>query len=348
MVPASVSVRRLLLTALLGLSLPACQTAAPAVAPAPARETAPSTTARDSTASPAQPPALALNTLFHQQYESARKAYVSRLGTEERPVLLMKGTLTFQWRGKSTPYTVLTPRYHTLKAISHVPLTLYVAMLGDTGPTLAPETRTRFQDMRQLIAATLAELDAPASSTRSVLPPELLEGQRTLLHECDTLLAESLSRGRPTPERLERFVQSVRPAIVANARASARDELDQLHQAVSAIRSSLSPEQWARLAVIVNTSRQARAREISVQYFERLLGEPKQQEGASREERLVVVEAFGSREPLEVLGTHELDQDIGAGLFGDKLIMQSDLLAPYAAEYLDVLLPARAPASERH
>lgn len=348
MVPASVSVRRLLLTALLGLSLPACQSAASAVAPAPPREAAPSTVARDSAPVPAEQPVLALNTLFHQQYEAARKAYVSRLGTEERPVLIMKGTLTFLWRGKSTEYTVLTPRYHTLKAISHVPLSIYVAMLGNPGPTLDSDTQARFQSTRQLIAATLAELDTPASSTRSVLPPELLEGQRTLLRESDTLLAEMLSHGRPTPERLERFVQAVRPAIVANARASARDELEQLHQHVSAIRASLSPEQWAHLAVVVNASRQARAREISVQYFERLLDEPKQGEGASREERLVVVEAFGSRESLEVLGTHELDQDIGAGLFGDRFIMQSDLLAPYAAEYLDVLLPAHAPASEKH
>ena len=49
-----------------------------------------------------------------------------------------------------------------------------------------------------------------------------------------------------------------------------------------------------------------------------------------------------------MLGTHELDQDIGAGLLGDRRIMQSDLLAPYATEYLDVLLPPRAPAPEKH
>lgn len=204
---------------------------------------------------------------------------------------------------------------------------------------VAPETRALFQKTRRHIAEALAELDAPASSIRSLLPPELFEVQRTLLRESDTLLAESLSGSRPTPERLERFAQAVRPGVVANVRASAHDELEQLHPHVSAIRASLSPEQWARLSVVISTSRQARAREASLQYFERLLREPKMGEGASREERIVVLEAFGSREPLEALATHELDQDAAAWLFGDRFRLQSDLLAPYTTVYLDRLLP---------
>ncbi|MFY0566894.1 hypothetical protein ACN28E_24060 [Archangium lansingense] len=351
MLPARVSTFHLLRIALLGLSLSACQTAAPAVAPDSPPDAAPTSVERNSASAPAEQlaqPVRALNELFHQQYASARTDYVSRLGTEERPVLLMKGSLTLMWRGQRTQYSVFSSRYHTLKAISHVPLSIYVALPGNAGSTLAPETQARFQSTRQRIAEALATLDDPASSTRRVLPPELLEEQRTLLRESDTLLAESLSRGRPSPERLEQFVQAVRPALVANARAAARDELAQLHQHVSAIRASLSPAQWARLVVVISSSRQARAREVSLQYFERLLREPKQGEGASREERIVVVEAFGSREPLEALATHELDQDAAAGLLGDKFRLQSDLLAPYATEYLDELLPSTAPGLERH
>ncbi|MFE8601184.1 hypothetical protein [Archangium violaceum] len=338
MPPARVSTRLLLLSAFVGLCLTACQTAAPAVAPASPPDAAPTAAARSTTPAPAEQPLTALNALFHQQYSGARKAYTARLGTGERPVLLMKGTLTFLWQGKSTQYTVLSPRFHALKAFSHVPLSVSVALLGNTGSTLTPETQALFQSTRQRIAEALAELDAPTSSTRSLVPPELLDGQRTLLRESDTLLEECLSRGRPTPERLERFAQAVRPAVVANARASARDELDQLHQHVSAIRASLTPEQWSRLAVVIGTSRQARAREASLQYFERLLGEPKQEEGASREERIVVLEVFGSRDSLEALATHELDQDAAAWLFGDRFRLQSDLLAPYVTEYLDELL----------
>lgn len=341
MLPSRVSVRLLLLSAFVGLCLTACQTAAPAVAPASPPDAAPTAAARSTTPAPAEQPAqplTALNALFHQQYSGARKAYTARLGTKERPVLIMKGTLTFLWQGKSTQYTVLSPRYHALKAFSHVPLSVAVALLGNTGSTLTPETQGLFQSTRQRIAEALAELDAPTSSTRNLVPPELLDGQRTLLRESDTLLEECLSRGRPTPERLERFAQAVRPAVVANARASARDELEQLHQHVSAIRASLTPEQWSSLAVVIGTSRQARARETSLQYFERLLGEPKQEEGASREERIVVLEVFGSRDSLEALATHELDQDAAALLLGDRFRLQSDLLAPYVTEYLDELL----------
>ncbi|HEX8436524.1 hypothetical protein [Archangium sp.] len=360
-------IRRLLLAALLGAASAACQTAAPAVAPVPREGTAPvvQTPAQASSAQAERPgasqepvptltpssepvlelnglqdPVQALNGLFHQQYASTRAAYVARLGTEERPVLLMDGTLTLQWRGKDAQYPVLTPRYHALKALSHVPFGVYVELLGNAGPSLSEDTKARFQRTRELISAAQAVLEDPGSTTRRVLPPGLVEGQRTLLRESDALLAESLSRGRPSPERLARFVQAVRPLLIANVRASARDELDELHRHVGAIRASMTPEQWARVVVVISTSRQARAREGSLQYFERLLGEPPMGEGASKEGRIVVLEAFGSRKPLEVMGVHELDQDAAAGLLGDKRLLQSDLLSPYVAEYLGQLLPS--------
>ncbi|PTL75294.1 hypothetical protein [Vitiosangium sp. GDMCC 1.1324] len=347
---ASVVARHLLLAALLGLCSVACQTAAPAVAAvsaiapvspeAPAARTSSHDSKEPSGSSDAeQDPLKALNALFHQQYASARAAYVARLGTGERPVLLMDGTLTLSWQGKTTRYPVFTSRYHTLKALSHVPFSVYAGLLGNVGPEFSEETKERFRNTRELIPAVLAALDDPASTTRRDVPPELLDGARTLLRESDTLLAECLSRGRPTPERLSRFVQAVRPVLIAHVRAAARDELDQLHQHVRTIRSTMPPAQWERVVVVISVVRQARAREGSLQYFERLLGEPPTGEGASREGRIVVLEAFGSREPLEVMGVHELDRDSAAGLLGDPLLLQSDLLAPYAAEYLKQLLP---------
>ena len=346
---------RSLLLAALGLSLVACQAAAPAVRPVPEEAAAPAALAPSPEPRPSptlampqepvldlqgvQDPVLALNGLFRQQYASARAAYVARLGTEERPVLLMDGKLTLRWRGERTVYPVLSPRYHMLKALSHVPFSVYVALLGNTGPTLSEEVRTRFQRTRELLPAVLAALEDPESAPRKLVPAELLEGQRALLRESEALLAECLSKGKPSPERLARFVQAVRPPLIANVRASARDELDALHQHVGTVRTSMTPEQWGRVVVVVSTSRQARVRETSLQYFERLLGEPPMGEGASREGRIVVLEAFGSREPLEVMGVHELDQDAAAGLLGDKLLLQSDLLSPYAAEYLRQLLP---------
>jgi len=321
----------------------ACQTTAPAVvsgepqqATAPA---APSTHEAPEPAASANPdPLIALNALFHEQYAATRADYVSQLGTEQRPVLLMDGTLTLLWKGQSTKYPVLSPRYHTLKAIAHVPLATYVALLGGSGSTLPEQTTARLRRMRQLIPSVLEALEDPRSSVRGALPPELLGEQRTLLREADALLSEALTQGRPPPERLARFAQAVRPAIIASARASAREELEQLHQHVTTIRGLLGPEPWKRVVVVISTVRQARARETALQYFERVLGEPVAGEGASRESRIIVLEAFGSRKPLEVMGIHELDQDIASGLLGDPLLLQSDLLGPYAAEHLRQLL----------
>jgi hypothetical protein len=301
----------------------ACQTVAPSTAETPRP-----------VSSEKKEPLTELNGLFHQQYAAARDGYVSQLGTEERPVLLMNGTLTLHWKGQATKYPVLSPRYHTLKGISHVALATYVALLEGSGSSLPEETQGRLQRMRELIPAVQEALEDPRSSVRGAVPSELLGEQRTLLRESHALLSEALAQGRPSAERLARFAQAVRPAIIANARASAREELDRLHQQVTAIRSLLGPAAWKRVVVVISTVRQARAREASLQYFERVLGEPVAGEGASRESRIVILEEFGSRKPLEVLGTHALDQDIASGLLGDPLLLQSDLLGPYAAEYL--------------
>jgi hypothetical protein len=249
----------------------------------------------------------------------------------------MNGTLTLRWKGQSTDYPVLTSRYHTIKGISHTALATYVALLGDSGSALPEETKARMQRIRELIPAVQKELEDPSSPVRAAVPLELLGEQRTLLRESDAILSEALGQGRPSADRLARFAQAVRPAIVANARASARDELDQLHRHVTTVRGLLSPDEWKRVVVVISTVRQARAREISVQYFERVLGEPAAGEGASRESRIVVLEQFGSTKPLEVMGIHALDQDIAAGLLGDRFLLQSDLLGPYATEYLKQL-----------
>jgi hypothetical protein len=328
------------LSAVIALLLSAaCQTAAPAVVSGEAGQATPP--AAHSAAEPPRQaaaetpePLTELNGLFHQLYAGTRDAYISRLGTEERPVLLMSGTLTLHWKGQATKYPVLGPRYHALKSISHTVLATYVALLGGSGSPLSEETKGRLQRLREIIPAVQGALEDPRSSVRAAIPTELVGEQYTLLREAEALLAEALTQDRPSAERLARFAQAVRPAIVTNARAAARDEVDQLHQQVTAIRGLLGPEAWKRVVVVISTARQARSREVSLQYFERVLGEPVAGEGASRESRIVVLEAFGSRKPLEVMGIHELDQDIAAGLLGDRFLLQSDLLGPYAAEYL--------------
>src|SRR4051794_1180965 len=77
----------------------ACQTAAPAVVSGePPQATPPAAPGSHEAPGPAAAanaePLTALNGLFHEQYAATRADYVSRLGTEERPVLLMNGTLT--------------------------------------------------------------------------------------------------------------------------------------------------------------------------------------------------------------------------------------------------------------
>jgi hypothetical protein len=83
---------------------------------------------------------------------------------------------------------------------------------------------------------------------------------------------------------------------------------------------------------------QARAREIGIRYFERLLAEPVG-EGARNERRLVVAEGMiRGPEQYGLLATHLVDQAGASAIFNDALRLQSDVTADDGG-VLDSLLP---------
>ncbi len=91
-------------------------------------------------------------------------------------------------------------------------------------------------------------------------------------------------------------------------------------------------EEWGRLRVVVIGSQMPRRDNAAVQYFSRLLGEG----GEGR--RLVYAEAlYDEGRALNLLGTHQLDREVGAAFFGDPGRMERDLLGAAAAEYLRTL-----------
>jgi hypothetical protein len=286
-----------------------------------------------------------LNARFHADYDRVRAAHVERL--KAGPVLWMRGTqLIIQNQHTEQKHSVAGGTYHALKSISHAPFLLIVTLLGNEGPSLTETSRESLVHQRQLIADVLAALASAQPERRPPVPAELRQQELALLNATAALIDEVLTSGLPSRERLESFAVEVRPTISANLRAAAREALGNLHRRVMQFRSEIGEEQWSHVRVVISVAHQARARETSVQYFERLLGE-RMGEGASMEDRLVVSEDFDRGGALELLATHVLDQEAGAILMGDPKRLQSDLLSEAAAEVLEELLP-RPAAALRH
>jgi hypothetical protein len=137
-----------------------------------------------------------------------------------------------------------------------------------------------------------------------------------------------------TRSALLAFTHGMAPLVMENVTEATRAQLDATHAQVSAWRRELSPHEWNRLHVLIIGPHMPRENMVAMQYFLRLLHEP-------REGRRVVYAESLWMEPqaLDLLGTHLLDGSVGEAFFGDYLRMHRDLLGDAAKQYLPRLLP---------
>jgi hypothetical protein len=93
--------------------------------------------------------------------------------------------------------------------------------------------------------------------------------------------------------------------------------------------------------VVIIGSHMARDGEVTLQYFSRLLDEPR--EGG----RIVYAEGlWQTREAMDLLATHQVDRAAGAAFFGDPMRMHRDVMADGAEAWLKAHLPAPGPAMD--
>ena len=144
-------------------------------------------------------------------------------------------------------------------------------------------------------------------------------------------LAEAvMKRGAAAAGELDDFARRMGPLVAANADDAAALELEALQRQVHAWRAQLGPA-WH---VVVMGAHMARTHEITLQYFERLLGEPR--EGG----RVVFAEGLWDEEKaLDLLATHLIDGAAGAAFFGDASRLHEDMLSDGARKHLDAHPP---------
>jgi hypothetical protein len=269
----------------------------------------------------------ALNDAFREAYAQCRQRVVRRAG----PVILVEGdNLVLLHNARRQEAKVVPDVYHTLKAVSHVPLAVYVMLVQFADTPLDKECLDALRAYRERVVRAEATL-----KDRGVAG-ETLQRQQDIIRAALRVLDPALDKKQVSGDDLRGFTRATRASLLANADDAAKAELDALDRQVRAWRATLSEDEWKTLHVVVMGSAMPRQGNLAVQYFADLLGEPG--EGS----RIVYAEAlFEEPRAVNLLGTHLLDRRIGSAFFDDADRMLRDLLSDATREYLKKRSPKR-------
>ncbi len=273
-----------------------------------------------STEPAATDPLVEINKTFRKVYAATRKDLLARAD----PLILVEGDdLVLLRRGMRTTAQVVPEKYHTLKAIGHIPLAIYVMLLPTREGVLSDELVAGLTQYKKDLAGIEMSLAGRE------LAPEARLRYAELLGRCARLLDKNIADRKLEPGELTRFAVEQGPALLAISAEAARAEIDGLHRQVTVWKANMTPEEWQRLRVVILGSQMPRKGNLATQYFARLLREPG--EGP----RIIYAEGLGDEgRAMNLLGTHLVDTHIGADFFLDPRRMHRDLLSDAATEYL--------------
>jgi hypothetical protein len=258
---------------------------------------------------------------FREFYAQDRAEILAKIGPT---ILVEMDSLVLLRNGTRTESVAIPPIYHRLKAVSHVPLALYVALAPFKDGSVSEDRLGRLKAFRARIDEVSNALEGSGFS------PEQVERSRPLLRRSAAFLDEVLKTGRCEPAALKALTRDAAPVVLANVADSVKAQVDAYHAQVSAWRRQMPEAEWSGLHVVVLGPQMPRRRNVAVQYFAKLMGLP----GEGR--RLVYAEVLsGEQQALNLLATHRLDSELAVAFFGDPERMEIDLLGNAAATYLD-------------
>lgn len=279
-------------------------------------------------------PLAEINQDFHAAYNHWVDTYIASFGTKQRPVMVLTGdSIFFLFQHQRFSECMLPPAYHELKAVDHLALGLFSLLSSWKDGTISEDSVKKLRTYPLLIDQAFAEL--PKSSIRS----ELRSNQEKILTASQKYLAFLIQSKQNTSQDRNAFARQTAPLLLLNAEEAAKLQVELLHAEVSTWRKKMDSTDFQNLYVVVGSSHQARYRQLTLQYFDRLFHEHSGTT-ALNENHVVAAEGiFKEKACLSLLARHLIDQEIGLSFFGDKYRMQRDLLSDGAAKFIDPLFP---------
>jgi hypothetical protein len=278
----------------------------------------------------APPPAAALEEMNRQaraNYAESKRELLLRA----RPAIVVGFDEATLLRAGESPRTEpFTPAlYHRYKEISHLPLGVWA--------TLAPWLdRPGETPWKTPLASLLERAHAARAAVDSIgFPSDRLPRQHLILDQSIALMERTLAAGRVDGAAMAAYARAMWAPVLANGDDAAALQIDGLHALVSGWRGAMPADAWNRLHVLVLGPKMPREGNLSVQYFQRVMG--RQELGR----RLLYAEGIFEREAaLGLLGTVVTDRALAVAFFGDEMRMDRDFLSDGARRRLDALFGA--------
>jgi hypothetical protein len=264
-----------------------------------------------------------------------------KLGTQGHPVLLIEADLAvLLFNSQRYEANILPEMYHSIKAVSHLPFGTYL-MLAANGPgSLTDETVTALENQMRL-AESLTGFAEQLKANPAILAHYASRAEVTfkLLRVTVDFIAGLLQGRRLNEPALNSFAKQIAPLFMDHVAIAAALELDVLHKQVSEWRELMGESEWEKLFVVISLGHQARYREVSSQYFHKLVHE-RESVGAHFETRIVHAESIWDEQAaLKLLARHRVDSAASLAFFDNPWRLQEDLMSDAASTYLAVLLP---------
>lgn len=275
-----------------------------------------------------------LNQSFHRTYTQLVHKTHRMLGTDKIPVLIMFHDQVMLFHaGEQEVVRVFPDLYHEIKTTGHVSFGVYIALANNGYGPLQTNIREGLEIQQDLIEKSISILE------QEDIPPEYMQNMRKTLENALAIIQETLASGQVDENRVWEFGMQNVPLYIEGAKLGAILELDALHTTVMHWKRQLGEENWGRVYVVVCAGHQARYREATMQYFQRLLNE-EESLGASSENRVIYAENIHDVDgALDLLARHIIDQRSSLELFRDCRRLQQDIMSDAAEEYLLELLP---------
>lgn len=279
---------------------------------------------------PKNGPLSEINCDFHHAYEARIAEILKTFGEPGgRPIILnLGGTLVLKYNGKSSSQEVTPVVYHKLKSFSHVIFSIFLIL---TQQTPGPLTIKTHQELKEILQhAELALQTIPDDD----FSPEENNAVRKLIATSQQFLTVVLRKNTYSVPLLQTYYQLIRPTLFEMVALAGKAEIKSLDQAINPWLKEIKPEDRHKLGVVVAVSHQARAEEISLQYFAKKLKFPYGGD-ARNENGLVVLEGhFDQASALALLARHYLDRDAARVILGDEARLQRDILSGAAHNIL--------------
>jgi hypothetical protein len=257
--------------------------------------------------------------LFNDLNVAARESYAAARALalkSDQPVFLVTDTVTLI-RGEdlgSLPYS--PPLYHELKSISHLPLGVYSASIGQLEQPTDLRWMERFKTLLSQVDRAQADLtQASLTESQKLRQQKILSSSRTYIEE--VLKRQNVDRASAT-----QYARTVAPLLLANASDAAKVQIDALDHAVRELSKKLKPGEFEKAIAVITGPKTPREGNLQYQYFVYAFGL------GSAVTRVLYMESIFDREAaLSVLRTVLNDRMASQAFFGDTYRLERDMMA---------------------